>query len=97
VITPDAIQKLLGTLTDEEKTALKEHLPESQNDEEGLRTNLLSPQLRQAMQSLTQACETSEENVLMMMMMCDLGEGNEGLNGVEAVIRGFIRRYEDQQ
>ena len=74
-----------------------QHLPESQQNEEGLRANLLSPQLRQAMTSLTQACETSEENVLMMMIMCDLGEGHEGLEGVDAIIRGFIKRYEDQQ
>lgn len=49
------------------------------------------------MNSLTQACETSEENVLMMMLMCDLGEGHEGLDGVEAIMRGFIKRYEDQE
>ena len=48
------------------------------------------------MSSLTEACETSEENVLMMLMMCELGEGRDGLNGVEAVIRGFIKKYEDQ-
>ena len=56
IITPDAIQKLLGEMSQEEKDALKEHLPDNQKTDEGLRQNLLSPQLRQAMGSLTQAC-----------------------------------------
>ena len=75
-----------------------EHLPDSQKNDEGLRQNLLSPQLRQAMGSLTQACQTSEENVLMILAMCDLdGSGSaDGADGMEAMIRGFIKRYEDE-
>ena len=59
-------------MTEEEKSALKEHLPAGQNTDEGLRNNLLSPQLRQAMRSLTEACHTAEENVLMILAMNDL-------------------------
>ena len=59
-------------MSQEQKDEIKQHLPENQQSEEGLRTNLLSPQMRQALNSLTEACQTSEENVLMMMMMCDL-------------------------
>ena len=37
IITPEALQKLLGDMTEEEKNALMEHLPDSQKNEEGLR------------------------------------------------------------
>lgn len=46
IITPDALQRLLGELTEEEKTAIRQHLPDNQQTDEGLRQNLLSPQLR---------------------------------------------------
>ena len=86
-------------MTEEEKSALKEHLPASQNSNEGLRTNLLSPQLRQAMRSLSEACQTSEENVLMILAMNDLdgSMSNQGTDGIEAMVRAFIKRYEDGQ
>ena len=49
------------------------------------------------MGSLTQACLQSEENVLMILAMCDLdGTGSaDGADGVEAMIRGFVKRYEE--
>lgn len=49
------------------------------------------------MRSLTEACQTSEENVLMILAMNDLeGVSNiPGADGVEAMLRGFIRRYEE--
>ena len=47
------------------------------------------------MSSLTQACQTSEENVLMILAMCGLDEPNGNMDGVEAMIRGFIKKYED--
>ena len=31
----------------------------------------------------------------MMLVMCELGEGRDGLDGVEAVIRGFIKKYDE--
>jgi len=99
IITPDALQKLLSEMSQEEKNAIMEHLPDNQKNEEGLRQNLLSPQLRQAMGSLTSACQQSEENVLMILAMCDLdGTGSaDGADGVEAMIRGFVKRYEEEQ
>ena len=50
------------------------------------------------MQSLTQACQTSEENVLMILAMCDLDGSlsSAGADGVEAMITGFIKRYEEE-
>ena len=61
-----------------------------------MRVNLLSPQLRQAMKSLTEACLTSQENVVMIMAMCELDmDGQDENLGLEAVIRGFIKKYED--
>lgn len=89
------MQKLLGEMTEEEKNAIKEHLPASQNSDEGLRTNLLSPQLRQAMNSLTEACQTSEENVLMILAMCDLDTDAQNADGVETMISRFVKKYED--
>lgn len=76
---------------------MKQHLPDGQKEtDEQLRKNILSPQLRQAMKSLTEACLTSQENVVMIMAMCELEMDNEDENlGVEAVIRGFIKKYED--
>lgn len=71
-MTPEAIQSLLSDMTEEQKNEIKQHLPAAQQTEAGIRENLLSPQLRQALRSLTEACQTSEENVLMMLMMCDL-------------------------
>lgn len=49
------------------------------------------------MRSLTEACQTSEENVLMILAMNDLeGTSNiPGADGVEAMLRGFIKRYEE--
>lgn len=71
-MTPEALQKLFDVMTQEEKDAMKEHMPENQRSDEDLLRNLLSPQLRQAMGSLTQAVRTSEENVIMIQAMCEL-------------------------
>lgn len=40
-------------MTQEEKDEIKQHLPANQQSDEGIRENLLSPQLKQAMQSLS--------------------------------------------
>lgn len=54
IITHDAMNKLIDDDADGEiKKALMEHLPEGQNGEGDVRSNLLSPQLRQAMDTLT--------------------------------------------
>ena len=47
------------------------------------------------MRSLSEACHTAEENVLMILAMNDLEgqEWNPGDDGVEAMIRGFVARY----
>ncbi len=50
--------KLLLDSDEDSRRALREHLPEGQQTDEGLRENLLSPQLRQAMQTLTQAIQS---------------------------------------
>jgi len=47
--------KLIQESDEESKRVLREQLPEGQQTDEGLRENILSPQLRQAMQALTQA------------------------------------------
>ena len=61
-------------MSPEEKKALTEHLPEGQQTDEHLKENLKSPQLRQAMQALTEAIQQSEENVQMILAMCDLDQ-----------------------
>lgn len=53
IITPDALSKLFSEMTQEEKDEIKQHLPANQQSDEGIRENLLSPQLKQAMQSLS--------------------------------------------
>ena len=47
------------------------------------------------MGALTQACQQSEENVLMILAMCGL-DTDETTQGVETVIKGFTKHYEDQ-
>ena len=83
-------------MSDDEKKAIMEHLPEGQQTAEGLRQNLLSPQLRQAMKSLTEACHTSQENVQMIMAMCDLDSSvmNTSNDGIEALIKAFAQKFE---
>ena len=44
----------------EEKSEIKQHLPDNQQTDDGLRQNLLSPQLRQAMGSLTEAVQKDD-------------------------------------
>ena len=54
-------------MTEDDKKEITEHLPDGQQDEKSIKPNLLSPQLRQAMNSLTEAILTSEENVQMII------------------------------
>jgi hypothetical protein len=49
--------KLVNDMSDEEKKEMMQHLPENQQSEEGLRENLCSPQLIQALKSLTSAVQ----------------------------------------
>jgi hypothetical protein len=94
-LTPDSLTKLFDAMSEEEKKEIIEHLPEGQKTEEGLRENLLSPQLTQAMQSLTQAIQQSGENVQMIMAMCDLDSStfDDTKDGMEALIKAFVKKY----
>ena len=53
------------------KAALIPHLPEGQQTADDLKENLLSPQLRQAMGTLTQAIQSDQINVILAS--CGLG------------------------
>ena len=83
---------------EEEKKSIIEHLPEGQQTEEHLKANLLSPQLRQAMNALTEAVQTSQENVQMIMAMCDLDQDslNNSQDGMEALIKAFVKKYKKE-
>jgi len=90
--------KLLDQLNEEEKKSLIEHLPDGQQNEEALKDNLLSPQLKQAMDSLTEAVKQDPANVQMIMAMCDLDMQllNTSQDGMEALFKGFIQKYSKQ-
>ena len=55
----------------EVKAALIGQLPEGQQNEENLKDNLLSPQLRQAMNALTQAIQSDQIDIILAS--CGLG------------------------
>lgn len=81
-------------MSEEEKKEVMQHLPEGQQNEEGLRENLCSPQLVQAFKSLTQAVQQSKENVEMIMAMCDLDSVPDfSKDGVDALIKAFVKKY----
>lgn len=94
IIKPDDLHKLLESMSEEDKNAMLEHLPDGQKTADALRDNVLSPQLRQAMQSFTEALRFSPENVEMMMMMADLENGADDKDGIDSIIKAFIRKYE---
>ena len=56
---------------------------------------MTSPQLRQALASLTDAMQQSEENVQMILMMCDLDPSflHTSTDGIEALIKALISKY----
>ena len=74
-------------------------MPEGQQNEASLRANLLSPQLRQAMGSLTQAVQTSRENVQLILVDCGLDQDslNDSQDGMEALIKAFAKKYEKKE
>lgn len=86
-------------MTEDDKKEIIEHLPDGQKDEASIRANLLSPQLRQAMNSLTEAILTSQENVQMILAMCDLDQDslNNSQDGMEALIKAFAKKYEKKE
>ena len=47
------------------------------------------------MQALSEAIQQSEENVQMILAMCDLDQGelNNSKDGMEALIQAFIKKY----
>ena len=90
------MQKLVAEMTEADKKEITEHLPDGQQDDKSIKPNLLSPQLRQAMNSLTEAILTSEENVQMIIQMCDLDADalTDSQDGMEALIKAFAKKYE---
>lgn len=96
MVTADALHKLLDEQTPEERKEMAQHCPDGQNADENLRENVLSPQLRQAMRSFTEAIHSGEDNVTAIMMMADLdpSKAHEAKDGIEAIIKAFIEKYE---
>jgi hypothetical protein len=54
-------------------------------------------QLRQAMGSFTDALRHSPENVEMMLMMSELEKGDDDKDGIDSIIKAFIRKYEKKE
>ena len=78
------------------KKELIAQLPEGQQSEEHLRENLLSPQLRQAMGTLTQAIQSEQAEIILTSAGVDpflLGESNDGM---DALVKGLVKKYEDK-
>ena len=96
IITPDSLHKLLDQMSEEEKKEMLEHLPDGQKELENVRSNVLSMQLRQAMDSFTGAIRFNRENVEMIMMMADLEHSeNNSKDGIEQIIKAFCKKYEN--
>lgn len=90
--------KLAAELNEEEKKEIMQHLPEAQQTEEGLKANLCSPQLSQALKSLSQAVQQSRENVEMIMAMCDLDSAPDfSKDGIDALIKAFVKKYSQKK
>ena len=93
-LTQDSLVNLATTLSEEETKELVQHLPEGQQTSDHLMANLTSPQLLQAMNSLTEAIEQSGENLEMMFLMCGLDTADlHSGDGMEALIKAFVKKY----
>jgi len=75
--------------------ALKEHLPESQQTEEGFKENLRSPQLTQALDSLDEALNSEEGQSVLLALGFDPKLWETSKDGVEALIKALLKEAEE--
>lgn len=75
-----------------------QHLPEGQqSSEENLRENLLSPQLMQAMQTLTQAIQSDQIQLILASLGLPSDTLNNSADGMEALIRALVKKYSKKE
>ncbi|CDW81082.1 regulatory particle non-atpase 13 [Stylonychia lemnae] len=92
ILTTEGMLKLIEENPDV-RQALIEQLPEGQQDEQGLKDNILSPQLRQALGSLTQAIQSDQISIILGSLGLDQSVLNNSKDGVEALINALIKRH----
>ena len=97
VLRSEALLKLIQESDEESKRALIEQLPEGQQSEEGLRENILSPQLRQAMQTLTQAIQSDQISLILQSLGLSTEVLNDATDGMDALIKALVKKYSKEQ
>ena len=93
ILSPEEIVPLVQA--DESlRNSLLQHLPQGQQDVASLVEILRSPQLRQAISSLTQALEGGQGSILLNLGLRQDGQANQGEGAVGALIAALIAEAE---
>jgi len=80
--------------------ALKPHLPESQRDDSGVKANLKSPQLQQAIDSLDEALNSEEVLTVLASLGLDTNVLKSSSDGTDALIKAleiYGKQQQDQK
>jgi hypothetical protein len=95
-------QESMGKLIDDDANGeiakeLIPHLPEGQQTAEDLRENLMSPQLREAMRTLTQAIQSDQAEIILASCGLDSSHLTNAKDGMEALMNALIAKYADKK
>ena len=78
-------------------SSLHEHLPEGERNAQGVRDTFHSPQMRQAIKGLNEALRSDQIQIVLASLGIDASVLNESNDGVEALVKGLIRKYSKKE